>query len=301
MEEDDWGNVAELIHVSTNSWYENHGLPAAFPGDPQSMRLFCEVYEALDPGCCILAEHPGTGRLMGSGFYHPRETHVALGIMNVHPDYFGKGVASKLLTAIVNFADKENKPVRLVSSAINLDSFSLYSRAGFVARKVFQDMLISVPENGLGRSVPGLDRVRDATLRDVPAIGALELEISHIRRDKDFEYFIKNEANIWHVSVLEDDQGTITGALASVAHPAMNMLGPGFARTEAQAAALILRELEINRGRSLICLVPVDCPDLVQSMYEWGAWNCELHLTQVRGRFEPFNGVVIPTFMPETG
>ena len=36
----------------------------------------------------------------------------------------------------------------LISSAMNLDSFSLYNRVGFRPRMVFQDTLLSVPETG---------------------------------------------------------------------------------------------------------------------------------------------------------
>lgn len=124
MEAKDWSEVADLVYVSTNYWYEANRRMAIFSGGPDATRLFCEVYEALDPECCVVAEHPGTGRLMGSCFYHPRETHVSLGIMNVHPNYFGRGIARQLLDFILDFADGQKKPVRLVSSAMNLDSFS---------------------------------------------------------------------------------------------------------------------------------------------------------------------------------
>src|SRR6476661_3897414 len=134
MREGERNEVADLVCVSTNYWYRASGRPAIFTAGPTSCLLFCDVYEALDPGCCVVAEDPATGRLMGSCFYHPRETHVALGIMNVHPDYFGRGVARRLLGHIVDLADQQGKPVRLVSSAMNLDSFSLYTRAGFVPR-----------------------------------------------------------------------------------------------------------------------------------------------------------------------
>jgi hypothetical protein len=36
-------------------------------------------------------------------------------------------------------------------------------------------------------------------------------------------------------------------------------------------------------------------------MYDWGARNCELHLCQVRGEFQPFRGISMPSFLPETG
>lgn len=300
MEPADWPAVAELIRVSTNEWYVAHGMSAIFTGDPSATLLFCEVYEALDPGCCVLAAEAGTGRLMGSCFYHPRETHVSLGIMNVHPKCFGQGVAKTVLGHIIGFAEQQGKPLRLVSSALNLDSFSLYTRAGFVPRAAFQDMLITVPESGLAACAPGIDRVRDATLDDVAAMAALEMDVSHIRRDKDYRYFIENAAGIWHTSVSENDSGGIDGFLVSVAHPGCNMLGPGVMRAPEHAAALALAELNHHAGRSLVFLVPVDCGELVTQAYAWGARNCEIHFAQVRGHYEPFSGVVMPTFMPET-
>lgn len=301
MRKADWPEVADLIYVSTNYWYEAHNLGAAFKGGPSSTRLHCEVYEALDPGCCILAEHPETGRIMGSCFYHPRETHVSLGIMNVHPNYFGSGIAKSLLKFIIDYAERENKPVRLISSAMNLDSFSLYTRAGFIPRAVFQDMILEVPKGGLNMQLPESQYVRDATLADVAAIATLEMEISQIHRERDYRYFIENQAGIWHTSVIENENGVIEGFLASIHHPGVNMLGPGFSKNQEQAAALILAELNVNKGRSPVFLIPVDCKSLVQKVYSWGARNCEIHFCQVYGEFHPFNGVVLPTFMPETG
>lgn len=301
MKQGDWSEVADLIYVSTNYWYETHGKSPIFTGGSDATRLFCEVYEALDPGCCILVENTETGRLMGSCFYHPRETHISLGIMNVHPNYFGTGVAGKLLAFVIDLAEREKKPLRLVSSAMNLDSFSLYTRAGFVPRVAFQDMFINVPESGLDKAVPGADRVRDATPDDIAAIAALEMDVSHISREKDYRYFIKNEAGIWHTSVYENEKNELHGFLVSVAHPGSNMLGPGVARTHEIAMALILSELNHNKGRSPVFLIPMDCGKLVQEMYSWGARNCEMHFSQVRGTYRQIDGIIMPTFMPETG
>jgi GNAT superfamily N-acetyltransferase len=299
--ESDFAKVAELIHTSTNAWYQRNRNFAIFTAGPECCRLFCDVYEDLDPGCCVVAEDESSGRLMGSCFYHPRETHVSLGIMNVHPDFFGRGVASALLRFITDFADREGKPVRLVSSAMNLDSFSLYTRQGFVPRAAFQDVILCVPADGLKQSAPGLERVRPATIADIPKMVALEQEISGIRREKDYRYFIENRRGIWHASVLDDSRGGIAGFLCSVAHPASTMLGPGVMRSDDDAAALILAELDHRRGLSPVFLIPVDRPRLVQQVYAWGGRNCEIHFAQVRGAFQPFAGIVMPTFMPETG
>lgn len=307
LEKNDWPEVASLIYVSTNYWYRANGRPAIFNGAPSSTELFPQVYEALDPGCCIVAQDERTGQLAGSCFYHPRPTHVSLGIMNVHPNYFGQGIAQRLLQFIIDFAEEQNKPLRLVSSAMNLDSFSLYTRAGFVPRCAYQDMILDVPTGKIRealQSTPDYKRVRAATLDDIEAIAALEREINHISRGQDYRYFIENQAGIWHTSVIQNEQGALEGYLVSIAHPASNMLGPGVARTEEQALALILAELEQHATRNTgrpVFLIPVDCQWLVQKMYALGARNCELHFGQVRGTWQAPSGVVMPTFMPETG
>jgi GNAT superfamily N-acetyltransferase len=301
---DDYDAVAGLICESTNRWYAQRNMGPIFTAGPAACRVFTDVYEALDPGCCVIAMDDAGGRLMGSCFYHPRETHVSLGIMNVHPDFFGHGVARKLLRFVCDVADRDGKPLRLVSSAMNLDSFSLYTGAGFVPRAAFQDMFIEVPAGGLSVATPGQDRVRPATLDDVDAMVALEMDVAHINRAKDFRYVIENPNGIWHVSVLEQTGGAgagIDGFLASINHPGCNMLGPGVARTQADAAALVLAELDHHRGRRPVFLVPVENDQLVRTLYGFGARNCEIHLAQVRGRFDGFHGVVMPTFMPETG
>ncbi len=297
----DRSEVAELIYGSINVWYQTHGRPPIFTGGPRVTEIFYDVYHALEPGCTVVAENTETGRLMGSCFYHPRKHHVSLGIMNVHPNYFGLGVSTALLRHIIDYTEGHSyKALRLTSSALNLDSFSLYNRHGFVPRCAFQDMFVKVPAEGMKRTVPGDDRVRPATLADVPAMAALEMEISGIEREQDYRYGIANALGCWHVSVYEGPHG-IDGFIVSCSHPAMNMLGPCLARTEREAAALILCELDHHRGRMPVFLVPVERHGLVRQMYEWGARNCELHFCQVRGEFKPFQGISMPTFLPETG
>ncbi len=300
MREDEWGAVAELIHVSTNAYYTSHGMARIFQGSPEeTTRLFCEVYESLDFGCCLVAENVDTGLLMGSCFFHPRESHFSLGIMNVHPSYTGMGVARSLLQNITNRADAEAKPTRLISSALNLDSFSLYSRAGFVPHATFQDMLIDVPATGLVSNTD--DRVRDATLDDLDEIVSLEEAVSGIRRTKDWVYFIDNVSGFWHCSVSRDGDGSIDGVLASIAHPGSRIAGPGVMKTEKAAIRLAAAELDVHRGKTVLLIVPALQRNLLLAAYGWGGRNCEIHFSQCRGEFDVFSGVVIPTFMPETG
>ncbi|MEQ1842394.1 MAG: GNAT family N-acetyltransferase [Verrucomicrobiales bacterium] len=298
---DDRHEIADLIYASFNTWYRLHGMPQIFKGGPKLTEVFYDVYDAIDPGCAVVAEHGETRRLMGCCFYHPRKYHMALGIMSVHPNYAGMGVGGALLQQIIDLSSAQGyKSLRLTQSALNLDSFSLYNRAGFVPRCAYQDMFIKVPPEGIGGPVPGAEYIRNANLDDVSAMAALELDVSGISREEDYRFCIQNKLGLMHTSIYENSLGEIDGFLMSSSHPACNMLGPGVCRTEDQAIALIARELDLNRGRSPVFLVPVEQEKIVRQMYAWGARNCELHFCQVRGNFQPFNGINMPTFILET-
>jgi len=66
---------------------------------------------------------------MGTCFYHPREYHVSMGIMSVHPNYSGKGVGKAMVNPILDCSKHIGyKAYRLINGAFNLDSFSLYYR-----------------------------------------------------------------------------------------------------------------------------------------------------------------------------
>jgi len=297
----DWNEVALLIHSSLNVWYERNRGFRLVGGGWETMLLFPRVYDALDPGCCVLVEEITSKRIAGACFFHPRSTHVALGIMNTHPDFFGHGVASRMLRYITDEAERRKVPVRLVSAATNVDSFSLYNRAGFVPTRFFQDMTVNVPEDGFDVAAPPGWTFRDATVEDIPQIVALEKELSFIEREKDYHFFLRNTDNIWHVSVITGTNGELGGFLVSVNDPGSNMLGPGLARNETLAAALVRGELNFHRGCSPVWLIPSCSRTLVEAMYAIGAKNCELHVTQVLGDYTPETGIVFPTFMPETG
>jgi len=297
---DEWDDVATLIHRSTNAWYRKNLNREIFGADPLACRVFPEIYEALDPGCCLVAED-ATGWLAGSCFYHPRETHWALGIMNAAPE--ARGAANALLREITRLADEAGLPLRLVSSACNLDSFSLYSKAGFVPVRVYQDMILTVPETGMDPATAPerVSSVRPATMEDLDAIVALEQEISGIRREKDHRFFIENRQGVWTTLVADGADG-LESFLTSIAHPGSRMLGPGVSRNAAAALALIWVHLDrAHRGHAPVWLAPADETELVHACYQWGARNCELHLAQVRGGERRHDGLVFPTFMPETG
>ena len=302
MRHEDRSEVAELIYISINHWYQTHGQAAIFQGGPKVTEVFYDVYEALDPGCGLVAENKLTGRLMGSCFYHPRPHHISLGIMNVHPNHFGTGAGRALLQFIIDFSHRSDKPLRLTQSALNLDSFSLYNKAGFVPRQAYQDMFIEVPENGLDVTSDGDACVRDGRLEDVQQLAALEKRVSGITREQDYEFMIANELGYWGFSVYEcSDSGELLGFLGSCAHPGCTMIGPGVSENGSVAESLLFHRLNAFAGKMAVFLIPVDAENLVQRLYSIGARNCELHFAQVLGDYQPYDGINMPTFMPETG
>ena len=299
MSPDDRDEVSRLIFHSTNRYYVSIGREPIFKGDELSPADIFDVYEQIDPGEGIVAVDEKSRQIIGSCFVHPRETHVSLGIMNVHPDHFGRGTARAILAEIIDRAQAADKPVRLVSSCFNLDSYSLYTRAGFVPFATFQDMFVEVPEGGLPHAPPNDLAVRSATLDDVDEMASLEQRISGISRIGDYRYFIRNDDNLWRVSIVESSEG-IDGFLVSCGSNALNMIGPGIASTQDQAAALLYDQLNSQRGRCPVLLVPVSCGDLVRQLYDWGARNCEMHVAQSYGPAQTPAGVVMPTFLPES-
>ncbi len=300
MQASDRREVAELICDSTNAWYQKYRGFRLFSKGPQSADVFCDIYDELDPGLGIVAVSKFSGRLCGSCFIHPRKTHISLGIMNAHPNYFGEGVASALLAYIVDFAKQKQLPLRLVSSLMNLESFSLYSKVGFVPRTIYQDMTLSVPTDGLPIRTVGDAFVRPAKESDLAAIVALDRELTGIDREGDFAYILKNRGGFWGCSVYENADGSLGGVMASIGHPGSNMIGPGSTRSISIAAALILAELNRYRGKSPVVLIPSAHRELVDILLSWGAKNCEIHTNQCLGDWTEPTGLLFPTFMPES-
>ena len=120
------------------------------------------------------------------------------------------------------------------------------------------------------------------------------MELAGISRVKDYEHFIENQEGFWHVSVLESSDGELDGFLASVGHPLLTILGPGVARTEAGGLALVAAELDRLRGRTVLCLVPVDRDELVRELYGWGGAQLRAARPSDPGRAPALPGCEFP-------
>ena len=83
---------AELISLSHSTWSRMHAMPTPFGNIPASADFYFNLYGALDGGHGIVAENSSARRLAGLCFYHVRSSHVSVGTMSVHPNYFQCGV-----------------------------------------------------------------------------------------------------------------------------------------------------------------------------------------------------------------
>lgn len=294
--------VARLLHQSLVQWYEGHLRQGFRFGDRyEPFRLYPQVYEALDPGEAVTAREPATGKLLGVCFSHERETHIAIGIVATAAEAAGRGIARRMMAAVLDRARERNKPARLVSSLLNLDSFSLYNRLGFVPGQIFQDMALAVPTSGLPARPDTGCGVRDARPGDIAALAELEFNLQGIRRQKDLAFFLRNEVGSWRLLVSEAPDGSPDGFLALSTHPDARMVGPGVAADPAAGISLLWHALDALRGSSPVFLLPVTATAVVQAAYAWGARNVELHVAQSTRPAGPGRGVVFPTFLPESG
>lgn len=290
-----------LLHRSLVDWYETHLRQGHRFGDRhEPFRLFPRVYEALDPGEAIAARDE-TGNLVGVCFVHPRETHVAVGLVATAPEAAGRGIARAMMQAAIDRARVAGLPLRLVSSLMSLDSFSLYSRLGFVPHTMYQDLLLEVPKQGMSAlPPPGVERVRAARTDEAARLADFEQGLQGVRRERDYAFFLANRVGDWRVWVQESRSGELAGFLVASHHPDCAMIGPGVAADGAAAAGLLWNALHQRRGSCAVFLVPCFATILVQTAYSWGARNVELHVAQIMGPMPAARGIVFPTFLPET-
>lgn len=302
--------AARVIHRSLAAWYERHlNQGERFGPDWQPFLIFPELYEDLDPGCAVTVRSPA-GRLVGICFYHPRETHVSIGIVASDPESGGRGVAKAMVHEVLRLADECRLPARLVSSALNLDSFSLYTRMGFIPGQLFQDM--QFPPGALPPA-PQAAGIREAVETDTAAMADLECALTGIRREKDYAYFLKHKASGWHTMVQEAPDGKLLGFLCAVRKPGTHLIGPGITDGADSALNLLSAQLHRHPDSNPVFLVPARATTLVARLYAAGARNIELHLAQERpagGAADTHtqssailrNGaIVLPTFLPESG
>ena len=189
--------------------------------------------------------------------------------MNVSPYFFGQGIAGSLLKRIIGIAEDQSLPVRLVSSAQNLDSFSLYSRQGFAPTQAFQDMYLEVPKEGLDIELFSKLRVANAHMEDVEDMADWR-KIFVESKGKKISSILSKTKRYLENRTLQERSRSITWISFICGSSSLRMIGPGVA-SEKVAVSMLADQLENFRGKTPVFLLPVTAKLAVQSAYSWGA------------------------------
>jgi len=144
----------------------HHGFVPDFPS----------VEVAVD-AVAHLIEHPGffsvvaerDGRIVGSNFLDERSMIVGVGPITVDPEAQSAGIGRALMDAVLERSRERRVPgVRLLQSAYNNDSMSLYAKLGFDVREPFA----MIQGRSLGLEI-SCCTVRPATKADAEACNAV--------------------------------------------------------------------------------------------------------------------------------
>ncbi len=291
--------VAQLLHRSLSSWYDIHlNQGSRFGASHLPFIHFPALYRQLDPEHSLGAWIDQ--RLVGVAFLHPRPTHVSAGIIATDPALARRGIAKMLMARACALADQLNLPLRLVSSLLNLDSFSLYSRCGFRPVTIYQDLHLTVPAQGIAPPELAGIRILPAGPEHANEIARAEHELCGISRQQDHQALLSQTTLPWETLVARDSSNTPIGAITLTRHPDWSMPGPAFARDETVMLALLHHALNHLKGRDIVVLIPSEARELLASLYRFGGRNIELHALQIRGDWKPARGISLPTFLPET-
>ncbi len=154
----DAGACAEIMFNAFESLATRHTFPIE-PGTPEFTRVQMDSMLATDGIYGFVAEQDGD--VVGSAFADERGQIVGIGPVSVAPDVQG-GVGRTLMESLLHrYAERAVAGVRLVQTAYNYRSLSLYAKLGFVVREPLSVFAGTTP------AVQSGGNVRVATRNDI--------------------------------------------------------------------------------------------------------------------------------------
>jgi hypothetical protein len=197
----------------------------------------------------------------------------------------GRGLGKLVMEALLEKAEASGyQSVRLLQSAYNRVSFSLYARLGFDVKDGIATLR--------GRPVEGerpSGEVRESASSDLDALDELSLEVLGFRRRGDIDL-----SGRFAPPLVVERQGRIVGFTCQFVTPSGVLLGPAVARDE-QA----LRDLILGAARSAPVGLMVPLPVSSSSVLRWalggGFAISELGTLMVRGTYERPAGAYVPS------
>lgn len=244
---DDIAACGAIIHAAFCGIAAAHSFPSEFP-TLESAKQLATAFIADAAIYGVVAEEGS--RVIGVNFLHEGDRVRAVGPIAVDPGQQGRGVGRLLMQAILERAGPERQ-VRLVQSAFNTISLSLYASNGFAVKEPL--FLMAGQPRGPAPSEGTVRRLRQT---DIPACAALCKAVHGVTRTHELA-----SPNPMRDPMVIERNGRITGYLTA---PAVWLLNHGVAETPADMRALIVGAAAITR-RPASLLLPVRG----NPMFEW--------------------------------
>jgi ribosomal protein S18 acetylase RimI-like enzyme len=197
--------AGRICHQAFTAVATAHGYPSDFPAPEIGIGLMTMLLG--HPGFySVVAERDGA--LVGSNFLDERSSIAGVGPITVDPTVQELGIGRLLMRDVLDrAAERRFAGVRLLQSAYNTRSLSLYARLGFQVR----DVVACMQGPPIGAAIPGY-QVRPATEADLAAGNAVCFRVHGHDRGGELRDAIAQGSAV----VVEHD-GRITGYATSTA------------------------------------------------------------------------------------
>lgn len=288
MTAEDVDVVAPVIVRAFNTVNARYGYPSEFP-EPDAAVLLSRYYLSQDPEGCLVAERDGS--ICGSIFARRRGDTVSVGPVSTDPACQGMGVGRRMMEAVFDLYP-DAASYRLVQAAFNKESFSLYSRTGFVAVETMLRL-----ERPPAPVTPEGDEphVRQVTVEEAPAVAGLDRRLLGVERERDLPTFF----GMGSVYVYDGGAGA-QGYLATIPTPGAIFLGPAVAQSEGQLGALLRAALR-DAGSSPAGLhLPARFASAIDDCYRLGFRLFCLETFMVRGEWRMDQAFYLRSIFPES-
>ena len=170
--------VGQMLYESFLDIAQRHNFEPAFP-TPALAQLIARLLAQTEGYESYLLEEDG--KPAACNFGDERDDVIGVGPVAVAVDRQGRGYGRRVMEALLEHADSVGfTSVRLVQSAYNMQSFSLYHKLGFDVREVLANLRGRPPDT---EAPAGL--VREYTPADLDACDALHRDVLGIGRRND--------------------------------------------------------------------------------------------------------------------
>jgi predicted N-acetyltransferase YhbS len=288
MTPDDVDIVAPVTTRAFNTVNARYGYPSEFP-EPSASALASRFYLSRDPEGCLVAERDGS--ICGSVFARRRGDRVSIGPVSVDISAQGAGVGRRMMEAVIDL-HSDAASFRLVQAAFNKESFSLYSRTGFVGvEPLLRLERLSAPVEA-GADQP---HIRLATADDLPVLADLDRRLLSVERDRELQtLFSMGSAYVY------DDGAGVQGYVATMPTPGPVFLGPAVARSESQLNALLRAALRSVGSRPCGLHLATRFAGTIDECFRLGFRLFCIETFMVRGEWRAADAVHVHAVFPET-